>query len=37
MHIPATARPKTGVRKLYEGPELGSRRFDEFGYMLYTP
>jgi hypothetical protein len=37
MHIPATSRPAAKVRRLYEGPELGSRRFDEFGYMLYTP
>jgi hypothetical protein len=37
MHIPATSRPLAKVRKLYESEEMGSRTFDEFGFMLYTP
>ncbi|MFY0576461.1 hypothetical protein ACN28S_20825 [Cystobacter fuscus] len=35
--VPATLNKASSVRKLYESSALGSRKFNEFGYMLYSP
>jgi hypothetical protein len=37
LAVPATLGKTASVRKLYESAELGSRKFDAFGYMAYSP